>query len=639
MFPGTTCAFLTYDVSNRESFENATTVWFDAVRENTDAAVIMLIGCKTDLSNQRVVSIQDAEKFATRQGLFFMEVSSFEQMNIDLTLKILRIRVSHVLRSLEKDDSSNHPTTPHQVEQGTLAVESSDANVGTFFDAGAANTDEDVYNSWRKNPLDVDLNSLPEDGASEEVPASNYDALKSLYENFEVEHGDVLNDPPQERHQMDMVVSSRLKAFAERKGAMIPVVETNLMEEEHIPLHSKHERERNATVSANGGTHGGTPNSMKQTPQTVYRRAPHVTDPKLYIDVNIGDGRVGQIAVKEGDNAFHLAELFVRAFHLPQSTIRRLAALIQQRVRDYVESQDSQASSERRKAMLEKKKREEARMAAKMEQKPFHFETEKRAQRREPLFKLHVDIGKGKRMGTIAVRKGDDPDALARNFIVTFRLKRSLQKEISQKIKEQVLAYYVGSPVPMSGGPGYQQTSASNQDDAVTLYSTPGNTRRNLREYHYAYGEEYINDEESAAASTGQSQVSHQRESPESLTSNAHEASSVVSSHAAHAPTSDPNHSGHHHPSSNAVMVVSSADPLPPASVPTPKKVLFNLDVDIGSGRSGRIKVYEDSQPATLAKNFATTYKLGVAAVARLEQLIQQNLLLYKQQNRKRIME
>jgi len=45
--------------------------------------------------------------------------------------------------------------------------------------------------------------------------------------------------------------------------------------------------------------------------------------------------------------------------------------------------------------------------------------------------------------GTVAVRKGDDPMVLAKNFVQTFSLKKSLVPDIAQQIKEQILAYFV----------------------------------------------------------------------------------------------------------------------------------------------------------------------------------------------------
>jgi len=39
-----------------------------------------------------------AETFATRQSIFFIEVSALEGINLELTMRIIKIRVSHALR-------------------------------------------------------------------------------------------------------------------------------------------------------------------------------------------------------------------------------------------------------------------------------------------------------------------------------------------------------------------------------------------------------------------------------------------------------------------------------------------------------------------------------------------------------------
>jgi hypothetical protein len=94
-------------------------------------------------------------------------------------------------------------------------------------------------------------------------------------------------------------------------------------------------------------------------------------EPQLYLEIRLDDGRVrspppaphvriggkgltswcavqvGQIGVREGDNAFHLAEVFARAFKLDRSHIKKLALLIQQQVREYNKTHQVRAPSVR----------------------------------------------------------------------------------------------------------------------------------------------------------------------------------------------------------------------------------------------------------------------------------------------------
>lgn len=57
----------------------------------------MLVGCKTDLAQQRVVEVREAERFAARHGVFFMETSAADGTNVQLTATILRIRASYLI--------------------------------------------------------------------------------------------------------------------------------------------------------------------------------------------------------------------------------------------------------------------------------------------------------------------------------------------------------------------------------------------------------------------------------------------------------------------------------------------------------------------------------------------------------------
>eukprot|EP00818_Percolomonas_sp_WS_P000885 CAMPEP_0117441602 /NCGR_PEP_ID=MMETSP0759-20121206/3719_1 /TAXON_ID=63605 /ORGANISM="Percolomonas cosmopolitus, Strain WS" /LENGTH=981 /DNA_ID=CAMNT_0005233461 /DNA_START=329 /DNA_END=3274 /DNA_ORIENTATION=+ len=53
---------------------------------------------------------------------------------------------------------------------------------------------------------------------------------------------------------------------------------------------------------------------------------------------------------------------------------------------------------------------------------------------------------------------------------------------------------------------------------------------------------------------------------------------------------------------------------------------LLYMDVNLGPGRTGRIGIHENDDPAVLAKNFAISYRLDQVLRARLEDLIQQNM-------------
>ena len=62
-------AVIVYDITNRKSFAN-TAKWIEDVRaERGDDVVIMLVGNKTDMSDRRQVSVEEAEKKAEEEKL------------------------------------------------------------------------------------------------------------------------------------------------------------------------------------------------------------------------------------------------------------------------------------------------------------------------------------------------------------------------------------------------------------------------------------------------------------------------------------------------------------------------------------------------------------------------------------------
>ncbi|KAH8813761.1 ras family-domain-containing protein [Flagelloscypha sp. PMI_526] len=82
-YRGAVCALLVYDITNRESYDNIGT-WLTALREHSrDGVVVMLVGNKTDLANQRKVTADEARAFALRNNLFFIETSALDASNVD----------------------------------------------------------------------------------------------------------------------------------------------------------------------------------------------------------------------------------------------------------------------------------------------------------------------------------------------------------------------------------------------------------------------------------------------------------------------------------------------------------------------------------------------------------------------------
>ena len=77
--------FFVFDITNRDSFENITKVWMKQYEdaEHCKGAVMLLIGSKCDMKNDRKVSREEGEKLAVSLGCVdYIETSAKFGINI-----------------------------------------------------------------------------------------------------------------------------------------------------------------------------------------------------------------------------------------------------------------------------------------------------------------------------------------------------------------------------------------------------------------------------------------------------------------------------------------------------------------------------------------------------------------------------
>ena len=73
-----------YDITSRTSFDNALD-WLTRLKENAqEDIVILLIGNKSDLVDQREVTTQEGAAFAQKHQLAFLETSALDANNVEL---------------------------------------------------------------------------------------------------------------------------------------------------------------------------------------------------------------------------------------------------------------------------------------------------------------------------------------------------------------------------------------------------------------------------------------------------------------------------------------------------------------------------------------------------------------------------
>ncbi|XP_071690414.1 ras-related protein RABA4a-like [Rutidosis leptorrhynchoides] len=82
-YRGAVGAMLVYDITKRQTFDHIPQ-WLEELRNHADKnIVIILIGNKSDLEDQRVVPTEDAKEFAQNEGMFFLETSALESTNVE----------------------------------------------------------------------------------------------------------------------------------------------------------------------------------------------------------------------------------------------------------------------------------------------------------------------------------------------------------------------------------------------------------------------------------------------------------------------------------------------------------------------------------------------------------------------------
>ncbi|GAB4848747.1 Ras- protein Rab11D [Ancistrocladus abbreviatus] len=109
-YRGAVGALLVYDITKRQTFEHIPR-WLEELRGHADKnIVIMLIGNKTDLEDQRVVSTEDATEFAQKEGLFFLETSALESTNVETAFVTVLTEIFNIVNKktlVAGDDQSN----------------------------------------------------------------------------------------------------------------------------------------------------------------------------------------------------------------------------------------------------------------------------------------------------------------------------------------------------------------------------------------------------------------------------------------------------------------------------------------------------------------------------------------------------
>ncbi|GLJ17122.1 hypothetical protein SUGI_0296300 [Cryptomeria japonica] len=125
-YRGAVGALLVYDITKPTTFENVGR-WLKELRDHADSnIVIMLVGNKSDLKHLRGVATEDAQSFAEKEGLSFLETSALEATNVE---KAFQTILGEIHRIISKKALASEEAAGAGIKEGkTIIVAESDTN-------------------------------------------------------------------------------------------------------------------------------------------------------------------------------------------------------------------------------------------------------------------------------------------------------------------------------------------------------------------------------------------------------------------------------------------------------------------------------------------------------------------------------
>ena len=116
-FRGSNGILLIYDITNKESFKNLED-WLSEIEKNSSENVFkILIGNKNDLETDRVITVEEGQNFANRNGMQFIETSAKLDTNVSEAFQALA-------QLMVEFNSNKKPLEQKKPETKTLTVSS-----------------------------------------------------------------------------------------------------------------------------------------------------------------------------------------------------------------------------------------------------------------------------------------------------------------------------------------------------------------------------------------------------------------------------------------------------------------------------------------------------------------------------------
>ncbi|KAM3140900.1 hypothetical protein pb186bvf_006911 [Paramecium bursaria] len=111
-YPNTNICLIIFSIDSPESFDNAIKKWYPEIRENIPKAIIVLVGSKSDLrdNKKKCITKEQAQKTADNLKVPYYECSSFQQIGLkELFEGSVRIALANNqnLQSARKQDQNS----------------------------------------------------------------------------------------------------------------------------------------------------------------------------------------------------------------------------------------------------------------------------------------------------------------------------------------------------------------------------------------------------------------------------------------------------------------------------------------------------------------------------------------------------
>ena len=104
-YRGAVGALLVYDIAKHMTYESVER-WLKELKDHADAnIVVMLVGNKCDLKHLRAVPTEEAQAFADKNELIFIETSALESTNVEDAFKSIVNEIFQLVHTNRQNDS------------------------------------------------------------------------------------------------------------------------------------------------------------------------------------------------------------------------------------------------------------------------------------------------------------------------------------------------------------------------------------------------------------------------------------------------------------------------------------------------------------------------------------------------------